>query len=567
MKSQYVLFCLICLLFGCNYDAHPTLIAVDNLMTDNKDSAYLLIKNIDPQQLRGGNNRAYYALLYTQAQYKNYETIQSDSLIDIAVEYYTKRNNKKLLTQAYLYKGAALSDMRIDLEAMEWYKKAEQMADSSDYLTLGLINSRMGNLYQRHYSVNEQHIEKYKKALNYYRLSGQKIYQKAVLGTIGQLYILRSTDSSYLYLNQAIEISREIKDSAALFSNHYFLAKTYIQAQSYNKAKDVLLYILNNRKQIPICNDTYYTLSSTYAILGKIDSAEYYLSGIQTIGNSIDTMRYFMTLENIAKAKGDFRVAYYNTVKATKIADTAISKSRKNDIYTTEKQFDKALIQKKAKQLQTDVKIRNYLISVILLIILSTAWIVITYWRRKRRLFLEQARLAEQLQTELQYHKLHIDRLTEQHNEILSTMDETLAERHEIEQSLKAMIEDRMQIMRKLMNIKHEYGFNPEIFIRRFEQTISLNKKSRKDGDQIIAIANRLNDNLIDRIATSEPSLKYNDKLMLSLICLQFSPVEMGVFLNNPNPDSIYSARYRLAKKLNADSIEEYFLRVQGHIG
>ena len=96
------------LLAGCSKATDARLVAADSLMAAHPDSALAILQEIAPESLRGKANNAYYALLLTQAQYKNYVPITSDSLIDVAVRYYDDAGDAEKRTRAYIFKGAAL---------------------------------------------------------------------------------------------------------------------------------------------------------------------------------------------------------------------------------------------------------------------------------------------------------------------------------------------------------------------------------------------------------------------------------------------------------------------------
>ena len=248
---RYIVFTLVLLVFGCT--SPKTVVELeqaDELMSNHPDSAYALIRSINPDDIHGRADRAFYALLYTQAQYKNYETIQSDSLIDVAVDYYENKPVKDRLTRAYMYKAAALSDMERHKEAIEWLKKAEKVASMSDYLILGLINYQIGALYQTNFVANNEHIVRYKIALKNYRLAGHKRFENNTLSRIGQLYIRRDIDSAFKYLKQGIELSKEISDSIFLFENISLLATAFNQNKNYNYGKELSLSVVNNHSNI-----------------------------------------------------------------------------------------------------------------------------------------------------------------------------------------------------------------------------------------------------------------------------------------------------------------------------
>ena len=53
------------------------------------------------------------------------------------------------------------------VEAIKWYKQAENNADNTDFRNLAQINMRLGNLYYNNYASNNLDLEKNKEALLY----------------------------------------------------------------------------------------------------------------------------------------------------------------------------------------------------------------------------------------------------------------------------------------------------------------------------------------------------------------------------------------------------------------
>ena len=91
-----VVAALVALVTGCGgvhrYDAR--LVAADSLMWIAPDSALATLTAID--SLTGEGDRAYYALLMTQARYKCYAdiTASDDSAITRAIDYYRAHSSQ-----------------------------------------------------------------------------------------------------------------------------------------------------------------------------------------------------------------------------------------------------------------------------------------------------------------------------------------------------------------------------------------------------------------------------------------------------------------------------------------
>jgi hypothetical protein len=150
MKKFY-LFVLLCLAAVLSTACHKsstlsriTLPAIDSLLQDNPDSAYNALADIPVKSIYSRRDRAYYALLLTQARHKNYLPLNDDSLINVAVTYYKGKKDYEKFAKALLYKGICIEESNDPQKAIEIYAQAEQVAlQTDDYLTLGLINSQM----------------------------------------------------------------------------------------------------------------------------------------------------------------------------------------------------------------------------------------------------------------------------------------------------------------------------------------------------------------------------------------------------------------------------------------
>jgi hypothetical protein len=84
------------------------------------DSAYAILQKASNQDNK--RDRAYYDLLITEAKYKVYIPATSDSLINVAVDYFSNNKDREKNTRAMIYKGAVMSELGNAEEAMKWYK-------------------------------------------------------------------------------------------------------------------------------------------------------------------------------------------------------------------------------------------------------------------------------------------------------------------------------------------------------------------------------------------------------------------------------------------------------------
>lgn len=185
-------FILILVFVGCKEKqiVQDTLDKAEALMETHSDSAYALLQTIETENLRTQGGRARYALLYTQAQDKNYIDDTNDSLISIAVDYYRYHGDVRHRFLSIYYKGRVLYNAGDYLKAMVAYTEAEGLApDLHDDYYAGLLYSQLGSIY-REYCDFPKSLEAYQKAEEYY-INAEKDFHR----------LYASYDQSVIYLN------------------------------------------------------------------------------------------------------------------------------------------------------------------------------------------------------------------------------------------------------------------------------------------------------------------------------------------------------------------------------
>ncbi|MFA7048678.1 MAG: hypothetical protein WC195_04395 [Bacteroidales bacterium] len=550
MRKFFIPLILLFILAGCNTNPpiHPSLLpSVDSLMNSRPDSAYNVLNAIPEGSVRTRRDKAYYALLLTQARHKNYIPLRNDSLIDIAVNYYRGSRNHEKYAKSLLYKGICVEEMKDPQKAMEIYAEAEKIAlQTKDYLTTGLINSQMAWLYQKIYIENQVDIDRYKRSMEYFRLAGHKRNEYSVASLLGQKY--RSTaqlDSAYHYLHMALDLAREMEDSVALFHNYSLLASTYLIDEDYPHARDISLYIIKNHGTVSFPSETYHTLSRAYALMGKADSARYYYESINKSADPNSKHSQLKTLTEILKAENNFKEAIHYSEQYRKLADSIIDESRRMDLYEIEQRYNNQRLENINQRLEYRTRMNHYMIVLISLIAVIVTIVFCVIIDRKHQDINEKISFIEQLKTESALYN--------------NTLLEKLDKQNMVETQLKEVLEKRIQTIRELIDLSYRYGGVPDAFVKQFNKTMNINRLSEGALDDLSEVVNAKYDGVIDYLTEKHPDLNNDDINLIGLLCCGFSATEMSVFYNHGNGKSIYSRKRRLALKLGLDvSLDEY---------
>ncbi|MBO8475686.1 MAG: hypothetical protein IAB88_01675 [Bacteroidetes bacterium] len=535
---------LICLsLAGCSSPVDSRLAEADSLLcTGMQEKAFAILKSVSPGSLHGRGNRAYYALLYTQAQYKCYEPIRSDSLIDIAVDYYDGSDDYDKHLRSLIYKGAALSDMGDRLEAADWYKKAEETADTADYDNLGYINLRLASLYGESFIENDEHITKLKKAIDYFHKARNKEYELMCMSRLGAFYRAIDLDTAKYYLDNAVKFSKELNDSSSYFYNLGMLARLYGMDSLYRKEKDIAIYVVNNGSKYLNDFNPYYDAAEAYAMLGNLDSAYFYFNKIvRDKFNANDSVVWLSTLNKLERRKGDYKSAFLHYSEMKDIAYSIYKKSMQEKLWSAEKKYDTQRLERENAQLKNH-KLILYLTVLLVLILLLSIWIVSMKRKNKIR---EQFDIISQLQNDSKFFELE------------------LSNKSDCEVKLKSILSEQFEKIKYLIDLSYQLESKPELFIKRFREFIKKTKMPNNLWSDFIVYVNIAYNNVIDKIAKLHPQLKDEELYFISLICCGFSYIEIAICMGYTNNNYVNNKKVRIAKKIGITmSLKEYINQI-----
>lgn len=180
-KYAGLIISIIISLISCTHNKNyptafqPELAKAEAMMYRYPDSALHILQGIQPDIPSENEQYATWALLMTQAQYKN-QIEQSDSLINIAYSYFTKHDNAQRKALALYYKGILRHESHHAEDALSFYlEAATEIEKTNDYQLGFLINSEVGLMYL-YRKLNDYAMEYFEKAHHNAELSDNQTY-------------------------------------------------------------------------------------------------------------------------------------------------------------------------------------------------------------------------------------------------------------------------------------------------------------------------------------------------------------------------------------------------------
>ena len=403
MRNLLLTIFSLLLLAACTNTAprtkHSALAKADSLMHTHPDSALALLQSISADSLTDDANRAYHALLLSQALDKNYIDKTDDSLINIAVTYYA---DKPVTTQqmlAHYYHARIKQNAKAYPEALYSALHAEAAAlQLNDHYHLGLIYRLMMECYNRVYNT-EKELEYAQLSYEHFALSEHERYTKFAQLDLAKAYTSnRKMDQSIEILKPLLKITEEKNDSTLLSRILASYSNALMCLNEYAMAKNILLRLQTIKKR-PLTTRNFSNLAICYLYENQPDSALYYgAKAEKMIKNDADRYLYEDFKYLYHRKEKNFETALAAYRKASAHHDDAMSTADNHEIDRVVQQFHEE--QLKIVQKRT-LKHYTFVALLLLLIIIGVFLGYLCYARRqmKRKVdtYLQLQKILEQM--------------------------------------------------------------------------------------------------------------------------------------------------------------------------
>lgn len=369
VKFYRLFFVSLILFSSCqsDYTRNKTILKAEKLLYTSPDSTYMLLTSIKHPEKLSKADYAAWCLHYTHAQDRLHKEIKSDSLIQVAIKYYSSGNLKKYSGTAWFLLVCIHSSDDRKPEAIFAFNKAEDILKNTDEnLLKGLIAFNIGYISMQD-KLYDQSLIYYRESLYHFRKANDKRCIAYSYREIANMYDQQNypSDSVYHYLNMAADLSKQQGDSINYYDILISQGKLLLGKDNY-RSKELLLKAYEHFPNSKPFNAAY--LASAYYGLNKRDSAQYYLQ--ISLADTTHTPYRIIGLHAavaIFKGNGEYKKALYYLEKAHELRDSTYQQNMRSQLYRIDKQYD--LTQKEEENAKLKIANRNEVIGITLLII------------------------------------------------------------------------------------------------------------------------------------------------------------------------------------------------------
>ena len=568
MKRTIYYLLFLCLLTGCYPDMKPQLEEAEALLTENPDSAYRLLQAIERPERRQQAEYATWCLLMTQATDKSFREHTSDSLIRVAVRYFSKQHDPERLATALYTQGRVEKELGKNEEAAQLFVKALDVAKGGeDYKLQYLASSHLGTLYAYSH-LDSLAFSAYEQALHFAELAQDSSSISYSHAYLGRVYGLQNNWHEAIHAYQkAIAIASQVQSIPALRLGLSELATAYCRIQAYQNAFDCLQRLQDLADKSLTTNQaiTYLNIGDLYRLMGCYDLAIPYLEKALNTKNMYTKRSTYQSFYYLYIKQQNYKKAIeYNNLYW--VCNDSIQKIEKQkEIIAVEKKYNNEKLMNEKQQLELKQS-RMLLIGggIFLLIIIVFLFIYADKKRIIARLFEElnnvQCQIVEKERAIIEYQQevAVLSQKQSNFNDLQQIRNNMEAEIKLLHQQIKTLRQRQSELLIRL-NHRNDQIQQYEKIMERKENIPDILTRIKKtarieesEWPELIAHIDALHCQFSARLKKAYPELTDADIRLCCLIKLGYERKDQ-IALLALNEDSFDKRKQRIRKRIGKD--------------
>lgn len=525
------------------------------------DSALNLLKGIHDLEKLWGESQATYALLMTQAMDKNYMKFSSDSLIALALNYYTITQTSPIMyAKALFYHGRVMLELDKEEEALKSFLAAKDVYErTKDHKMLALIAEEVG-MINRKQDLYDDALTNFREALTTYKQLKDSLSVISASLNIARVYLFKSEwDSCSLYYNNALEIAVQ-KNYLSEITILHELGILYRSMQNLSEAERYFLAAYeketDEEKKYMEC----LSLGYLYMQMGQTENARKYLIMSANSSKAYTQISAYDCLYFLEKDIDNFEEAIVYHELADSITNAMEELNSRELIASLQKKYENEKLRN--DNLQMKVRYTNFILWGTIAFLFVVACMCYYYYKNRNN----KKKIAE-IELQIQENEEEIERYQQEIEDIQISKDQVLKENLMLEENRTKVGELNGKIVLLTMQNKTlsehlkelggelNVGISSGSFIHAFRLLLAIKegtlrgKLSNEERQKLFSLFDLIYWNYVSRLLERAPTLTKHDLEICCFLKFGLSHEELSCIFHTTS-DSVTRAKGRLKGRL-----------------
>ena len=525
IRRLILLLSLTAVLFSCTpSQVEMQLLDVESYIMERPDSALAVLESMDRSLLVTEADRARHALLNAMALDKNFIDVSDDSLARVAVDYYSKRGDRKYYGRALYYLGLAYYYQEEYNKAIVEFTKAEMIIEGIDSLYLVMIKIAQADTYAKTYNfIEEEYCLRIALEIT---ISENYLYyqQVAKLRLALPLFDYHSDDEAFAMINDLINdgnTDERVKDVA-------LLAKAYVLVTHQKAFTDALEIFNANRDNEYLTVKDYWAWAYALNAVGRKEEAKGLID--QLAQEESGTTSYWQYM--IAKSDNDLESALSYLEESFEYNNVEVSDALKQSLALSQRDY----YESQAELSESEAERSKLWLSLVILssaMVLMLVGVCIIWYVRKQKRAKEQYLLyISEIRHQLEEAKKEdYPALKRKYLSLYKSRFETIGALCEQYAQSQDLVNAEKSIYRKVVSLVDE-----------FTDDYTNREKFEAMLDEDL-------DNIMSDLRTEMPTLKDKDYMIFSLLLIGFDVTTIANLLNI-TANTVYIRKSRMKAQI-----------------
>lgn len=394
---------ILCSTFSCNHKtvSDTRLAEADSLLFIDPQQSLRTLTSINDISHYDESETARYALLLSHARSRNHIAPKNDSLIKVAIDYYSHHEDLNRRAWTYVVASDVYDSLDHDSLAIFYARDAENLSKESDDMRLKCYASYFLGYMLRYQKPYQESNHYFNDALKYAKEIGDTSHIiLPLIELAGNALLNYEYDEALSYFYQVIPYCKSPKWNIYRYYIHARLAATYAQKKDFQAALQHINHSINivgSTDDIIESNTLFQLKGNILADMGAWDSVPYF-AGKGLVDSTFATLAMFdATMIKWAEGKKDYKNALDYSKHYAEMLDSMHEENSRNNVMEMQKKYDltQATIERDRLYMKNQ---RMGLIVLGLIVICLGAMIVLLLYRRRIK---EAQRQREEVKAEL----------------------------------------------------------------------------------------------------------------------------------------------------------------------
>lgn len=516
----------------------------ESLFGTDDSTALAILDSVARFRIEEPSLNARYALLHSEALYKNCRNVPDDSLIMVAVSFYSEGKDTERQFRSYYMLGCIQSELDLSGNAIVSLGQAEQLASEiDDEYRLGLLYYSLGNEYFSSFDFNHARMY-YEKAYDSYGLADKPGHRLDALYGLGRCH-LQTADYGLAYQIFAKVRENAEKEGDVAMMHDAMVAMISCGLESndkYNLDNDVNSYLeLYGEPEKEVT--TLWTFSRYFISRGQYGQASSLIDrGWQCAADASDSAKLWFAKAELDEHIGLLDSSINEYMNAVYASNLDVQGFLNQPISFSQSDYFKTAA--KLESLKAQHRTRTIIFMLVTFVLLAAVLLLITVSRRLRfesdrkelQLTIHELRLKEDSSGDT------ISRLNSQVNALFSSQFSDL------EQMLDKMVElEEINAIPKKGSPAPEKLTSEKLYEHLKAKIEEM--KSARNQQQLDRLIDSTFNNLMQRLSQLPVNLSDNDLSILRFSIAGF-PVRVISRIMDIASNTIYQKRYRILNRI-----------------